>query len=148
MVISKIVLPNGSYYSFLYDYYGEVTQMTLPTGGVVLYKWLYPTSCSDPTNLSGAITWGSGASEQATIYRRLQERDEYANVNGLSGGLTGKIVYPAPTSLGSAGSGPDTNHPTRSGGYGVEVEANTYDGSSNQLRSETHWFYGDPSKQE
>lgn len=40
-VISTITLPDNKYYSFAYDYttYGELTGVTLPTGGLITYTW-------------------------------------------------------------------------------------------------------------
>jgi RHS repeat-associated protein len=39
-VISKITLPNGLFYTFSYDpTFGEITKITLPTGGYVRYVW-------------------------------------------------------------------------------------------------------------
>ena len=37
--IQSIGLPDGSSYQFSYDSYGEIQNMTLPTGGVVKYGW-------------------------------------------------------------------------------------------------------------
>lgn len=64
-VISTITLPDNKYYSFTYDYttYGELTSVTLPTGGLITYtyttffdafnnanRWLY-------THTSGGGQW-------------------------------------------------------------------------------------------
>jgi RHS repeat-associated protein len=38
-VVSSIVLPNGREYSFSYDNYGSLTEITLPTGGTISYIW-------------------------------------------------------------------------------------------------------------
>ncbi len=37
--INSIVLPDGSSYQFVYDNFGELTQLTLPTGGAITYTW-------------------------------------------------------------------------------------------------------------
>lgn len=37
--VQSIQLPDGSSYSFTYDSYGEMTSVTLPTGGVIHYGW-------------------------------------------------------------------------------------------------------------
>lgn len=37
--ISSIVLPNGTSYSFQYDNYGTITQLTLPSGATISYGW-------------------------------------------------------------------------------------------------------------
>lgn len=37
--IQSIQLPDGTSYSFTYDSYGEMTSVTLPTGGVINYGW-------------------------------------------------------------------------------------------------------------
>lgn len=37
--VTSIQLPDGSSYHFSYDSYGEMTSVTLPTGGVITYGW-------------------------------------------------------------------------------------------------------------
>jgi RHS repeat-associated protein len=37
--VASVVLPNGQSYSFMYDSYGDITKITLPTGGYVSYFW-------------------------------------------------------------------------------------------------------------
>ena len=37
--VSSVGLPNGQSYSFIYDSYGDITQINLPTGGYVSYVW-------------------------------------------------------------------------------------------------------------
>ena len=46
--VTSIVLPNGRSYTFSYDSYGSVTQMTFPTGATINYTWAnYPNaSCT------------------------------------------------------------------------------------------------------
>jgi len=43
-VIKSIELPNGKYYTFGYDSYGLLNQITYPTGAVVNYSWNTPSS--------------------------------------------------------------------------------------------------------
>ncbi len=112
--------------------------MTLPAGGVIQYTWPYPASCSDQEGVSGAILWNGGF--QGTIYRRLLERDEYAN--GLTGGLTGKTIF----SHSSPVDGLDPNHPGRSGGFVTQADAYFDDAAGHELPRETHSFYGDPAQ--
>jgi YD repeat-containing protein len=64
--VSSILLPNGQSYSFQYDSYGYITEMTLPTGGTIQYQWAnlangsithrYLTSRSVSTG-SASYTW-------------------------------------------------------------------------------------------
>jgi YD repeat-containing protein len=43
-IITSIILPDGTYWSFSYDNYGNVVSIHLPTGGTITYAWtmLYP----------------------------------------------------------------------------------------------------------
>ena len=38
-VVSSVLLPDGTSYSFTYDSYGEITSITMPTGAVMRYQW-------------------------------------------------------------------------------------------------------------
>jgi len=38
-VVASVVLPNSQSYQFLYNSYGELASVTLPTGGVLEYTW-------------------------------------------------------------------------------------------------------------
>jgi len=51
-IVSSIVLPDNTSYSFQYDVYGEVTKMTLPTGGY--YTYSYVAEC-DGQNRGGGV---------------------------------------------------------------------------------------------
>ena len=70
-VISSIVLPNSEQYSFLYNSYGDVVQITLPTGGSVQYT--YNTLSQGSCDAGGSIPSGFNAANN-TIQRPLQER--------------------------------------------------------------------------
>ena len=134
-VISSVVLPDSSSsYSFQYNEYGEVTQMTLPTGGV--YRYYYQQNYSCPSGSGGA--GGDGVISIAnyagkSVYRRLTERDELAD--GVN--ISGKTTY-----HGCSEANPDPNH---SGRPETTVYVDRYDGNNNLLRHESHSFYGDPS---
>jgi len=107
-------LPDQKSYSFLYDSYGEVMQTTLPTQAVVQYS--YTGMSSDG---AGEVFWNNGAS--AAIYRRISERDEYADgviAGAPNSGRTGVTVF-TPASLSG---GPDTGHTQRSGGVGLQLD--------------------------
>jgi RHS repeat-associated protein len=62
IVIKSIELPNGTYYTFAYNSYGLLSQISYPTGAVVNYTWSTPSSPngliefpppSSPGNLDG-----------------------------------------------------------------------------------------------
>ena len=131
-VVSSIVLPDNSQYSFLYDSYGEVSKMTLPTGGAYTYKYLEATGCSDAAGNSGVLPL---TGQPLTIYRRLQERDELSD--GVN--VSSKAIFTA-----TPVSATDPNHPSRKG---TMVQVYFEDGMNNLLRQEIHYFYGDPSSQ-
>ena len=80
-----IQYPDGRQFTFQYNPYGELARVNLPTGGAIEYDYG-----------DGHNGWGSGFEGSASdnnpvmIYRRLQERREYA-----SGGstLTARTKY-------------------------------------------------------
>ncbi|HWQ55152.1 MAG TPA: RHS repeat-associated core domain-containing protein [Bryobacteraceae bacterium] len=134
-VISSIVLADQSSYTFKYNSYGELARLGLPTGGAYTYQYPAAASCNDTSGASGVISVNQGA--QYSIYRRLVERDELANGSTVSA----RTVFTA-TAVPASPSPIDPNHPTRSG---TKVQVDFEDLSTNLLRRETHYFYGDPS---
>ena len=78
-VVSSVWLPDGRRYRFLYNAYGEVAKLTLPTGAVIEYDW-----------------WGTDTNN--TIYRRLIERRVYPDGTTLEG----KTTYDVPSSAGNS----------------------------------------------
>ncbi|MGC9951151.1 MAG: hypothetical protein ABSF64_32750, partial [Bryobacteraceae bacterium] len=73
-VISAIILPNSEQYSFLYNTYGDVAQITLPTGGAVQYDYPTFTSPTCPTTTNDPSGYNRFTS---TVQRRLQQRRVY-----------------------------------------------------------------------
>ena len=74
VLTSGIQLPDGSQYSFLYNQYGELARLTSPGGGAYEYDY------GDGNNASSNGFEGSTSDLNAVmIYRRLQERREYAS---------------------------------------------------------------------
>lgn len=55
--ISSIVLPNGREYTFSYDNYGSLTEMTLPTGASIAYTWTNFISGSPGISGSGSYRY-------------------------------------------------------------------------------------------
>jgi hypothetical protein len=104
-----------------YNSYGELARLTLPTGGAYGYKY------SEAYNgaSDGVITLQGGAGYN--IFRPLLERDEYSD--GVN--LSGKMQYSA--AVTASGSRPAT--------LGTAVFENN---SGVALRTERHYFYGNP----
>jgi RHS repeat-associated protein len=72
-VASAVVLPDNRTYLFRYNSYGELTKVTLPTGGVVTYLW--------GKGLESGTA--SGYLSYKAIYRRVLEKRTYIN-NGTT----------------------------------------------------------------
>jgi YD repeat-containing protein len=47
-VLTSVTLPNGTQWTFGYDNYGQVSQVTLPTGGKVTYQYATRLACGNP----------------------------------------------------------------------------------------------------
>jgi YD repeat-containing protein len=61
--IGSIVMPDGNHWSFDYDNFGNVTKITLPTGGNISYQWTeISDSCAD-----GSLTRVSRAVSMRTV---------------------------------------------------------------------------------
>src|SRR6185369_925008 len=66
---SGVVLPDGRSYQFRYNSYGELTKVTLPTGGVFTYVWGPGVENGPP----------SGGAATSYIYRRVLEKRTYTD---------------------------------------------------------------------
>ena len=129
-VVKSITLPDLTSYQMQYNAYGELAKLTLPTGAYYTYRYA-EAGCVSNGN-SGVITLQSSAGYK--IYRRLLERDEYANGTAQSA----RIVF---TATGSA-SGLDGLHSARPG---TLAQVDFQNSSGGLLRREKHYFYTDPS---
>jgi RHS repeat-associated protein len=127
-IVASIALPDGTSYAMKYNSYGELAELTLPTGAKYTYTYPEATSCTAGTG-SGVITLDNNSGYR--IRRYVSERDEYADGTNLSA----KILF-------SYVSAADPNHSTRPG----ELTTVTYKDKNGQvLRVEKHYFYGDPA---
>ena len=115
-VTSGVVLPNGRSYQFLYNSYGELTRVTLPTGGSFSYTWGAGLETGVP---SGAVL--------PEIYRRVLEKRVY-NETGSLAGLTTFGRYDTP--FGTEGS--------------VWVKQHSTDGSATVISQSKHYFHSGP----
>jgi len=100
--LESLTLPDGvSSYSFQYDtgttpgHYGQMTAMTLPTGGTVVYSYYPPTGngASDPSDGRGDVKSITDNGGTTTFSRTFST---YTNVYSLASPefLTATITYP------------------------------------------------------
>jgi RHS repeat-associated protein len=57
--LQNLVLPNGTAWTFEYDVFGELSSVTLPTGGTISYTWTYTSGVCVGTEYmqNGVNTW-------------------------------------------------------------------------------------------
>jgi RHS repeat-associated protein len=138
-VVSSIELPDSTTYSFLYDPYGEVTKITLPTGGV--YEYSYGAGCTTAVSPNTCYSDGviklpnqASTNQEYVIYRRVTQRNVL-----LSGSTISETLFSAAPS-GNI----DPNNPNTAG---TTVTVTFENGSGTPIKKETHLYYGDPSQQ-
>ena len=118
---SSIQYPDGRRFTFQYNPYGELARVNLPTGGAMEYDY------GDGHNGWGSGFEGSaGDNNPVMIYRRLQERREYAT-GGSGPNFTARTHY---TVSYPAGSTADTSV--------------SYDGNGQVLAQTVHTYGGSP----
>jgi RHS repeat-associated protein len=131
-VTSSVWLPDGRRYQFLYNSYGEIARIILPTGGAIEYE--YGPGSSD-AYASGLIDldWNQGYLRQ-TIYRRVYERRVYPD-GGSGNNFESRMVY--------GGTGMPCG---ATGDLGANIDYMRPDGTyyGQMLARENHWFYGNP----
>ncbi|HEX8845109.1 MAG TPA: RHS repeat-associated core domain-containing protein [Pyrinomonadaceae bacterium] len=137
-VTTAIWLPDGDgvtrRYRFLYNSYGELARVELPTGGAVEYDWAAGLANGATDGLVQPVPNVAHWTESLNlpqIYRRLVARRSYDVGNVL---------------LGSTGYGrPETqNYDNTISNVGY-VTVGHYDANGQQLSAEAHYFYGSPA---
>ena len=132
----RLILPNGLDYKFHINGYGDLTRIDLPTGGWIEYDYGPGIGGPQPDpyawiqGLQGAIpgTYPLGAGP-GIVYRRVTERRVYREGNVLESRQTfSKPEYYDGSSMTPANQG--------------YVEKKQYDGSSNLISTERHFFFG------
>ena len=108
--LQSIVLPNGTAWMFQYstDGYGDLTQITLPTGGTISYTWIEGSSCSgleigprqvasrtvNANDGTGNHTWTYTYNGSTTVIDPLGNKTVYTNTAlSLCSSYTTSIQY-------------------------------------------------------
>ena len=120
-VVSAVELPDGRFYRFAYNPYGELARVDLPTGGAMEYD--YPISDGSPWT-SGVIGYYS----DFQIYRRVKERRVYSANNVLEK----RTVF--------------TPSYTTSPGASTTVEVSHFTANETLMAKEKHRFHGNPQE--
>ena len=125
-IASTVWLPDGRYYTFKYNSYGEVARIELPTGGAFEYDYQSGSTTGPASGTVGNYSDILPLSPlpRLGIYRRVKERRVYANGSILEG----KTVY---------------DRPTISAGNTI-AEVRQYDSGGTQLMGERHYYHSNP----
>ena len=128
-VATVVRLPNSMLYSFQYNDYGELAQVTLPTGGYIQYSYV--------SGLAGSTSGGG----DTLVLRRTSDRRVYL----ATGELQRHEAFSTPVESDSNG----TNNQTDGliAGYRTSTATTEHyrgEATSPEL-TETHYFHGAPS---
>jgi hypothetical protein len=135
-VLTSIWLPDGDgvtrRYRFLYNSYGELARIELPTGGAIEYDWSSGLATGAADGLLYAVPglahWTEFDPSLPQVYRRLINRRAY-DVGNV---LLGSTSYSRPE--------------TQNGDFSINnlgyVAAGHYNANGNQLSVDNHFFYG------
>ncbi|HEY0763681.1 MAG TPA: RHS repeat-associated core domain-containing protein [Pyrinomonadaceae bacterium] len=138
-VTSAIWLPDSDgvtrRYRFLYNSYGELARVELPTGGAIEYDWGPGLSNGGSGGVVNSVPNAAHSTEADSmmrqIYRRLLTRRAY----DAGGVLLGSTTYSRPESQNYDGS-------INNAGYVSVAHLNA---SGQQMAVEKHYFYGSPA---
>jgi len=137
----RLYLPNGLYYKFTYNSYGDLARLDLPTGGSIEYDYgpglegPQPGCGTDfpPGYPQGCMpgTYGFAGSEGYHVYRRVTVRRLYREGHVLESYQT----FSKPEYF-------DSSYFSHNNGY---VDKSQYDADDHLLSRERHYFYGSPN---
>jgi RHS repeat-associated protein len=132
-LVSAVQLPDGRFYRFYYNSYGEVARVELPSGAAIEYD--YAAGVDLPPRYSGVL--GIGYPEQIrVIYRRVTESRLYPN------GGSGSNYEKRTTYCRNSGDS-DSFYSSLAQG---SVTVDDRDAGGNLLARTTHYYYGSPTK--
>jgi YD repeat-containing protein len=140
--VSEIDLPDGSKYLMTYHSYGDVAQITLPTGGVIQYD--YSTSSNSwsasPATMylltrpvSGRREYLGSTLVSKTVFPSSNEIDRYDG----SGNLLAKEIY----TISNTGTGPTSGTNYNSWQYNQQSQVNYYDADGSTLLESVNSTY-------
>jgi RHS repeat-associated protein len=124
-VVSAVWLPNDKSYNLLYNSYGELARVVLPTGGAIEYDWDAGVEPASVPDASHSGVW------YPNIYRRVTERRTYPD-GGTGAQYESRTVYGHQEYL-------DTGINWHDRGY---VTVDQYDSGGAFLSRMKHSFYG------
>jgi len=119
-IISGVHLPHGKSYKLLYNSYGELGRIEIPTGGAVEYDFT-----------GGLTNQPPGGAYGSFVYRRVIAKRVFADASNPNS-LASKATYSRPESINSQSLVSST-------GY-VEVDQKDVNGLL--MSREKHYFYG------
>jgi RHS repeat-associated protein len=118
-VVSSVTLPDGRQYQFLYNSYGEIARVTLPTGGAIEYDMV-----------AGSGVFYYSGTDDNEIYRRVAERRVYPD-GGTGSSFESRTTFAA-----------STNSPFDPKPWYTNVTVDQLNQSGTLLAREKHYFTG------
>lgn len=164
--VQSIQLPDGTSYSFTYDTYGEMTSITLPTGGVINYGWTnYQDSYNNinrwltsrtvgsnsamtftPSVITQCASNGTGCQEKVVVHKPSGDETSYeltlnngawnTKVDAYTGPVSGTPPISITNTYSFQCSGCDSSYITKSSSVTT---------LSNGLQSQQQYVYDSPS---
>jgi hypothetical protein len=130
-VTGSIWLPNGQRYQLLYNVYGEVTKVILPTGGAIEYEYVAGVS-NGPASGTVVVGYLDGGVANYQVYRRVVRRSVYKSQFDATPESTMTVSRP------ESGIGGEYSSTL---GY-VDVDQRAGDASGTLLARQRHYYYG------
>ena len=124
-VIAEVELPNGTLYEFRYNAFGELTKVTLPTGGSIEYEWrnalpnsAHAWSLGEASPPSSYAIYHRVWSRRVTNYNVIEQHQEFENRPDLCSPDSGELCA---------------------------IDVKEYHPATSQLLGlQRHWFTGNP----
>jgi RHS repeat-associated protein len=130
-VVGSIWLPNGQRYRLLYNVYGEISRVILPTSGAIEYEWASGVS-NGAASGSASVGFLDGGVTNYQVYRRVIRRSVYKDQYDSVPESTITISRPETV---------DNVYYTATLGY-VDVEQRAGGASGTLSARQRHYFYG------
>ena len=171
--VQNIQLPNGSSYTFSYDNYGELSSVTLPTGGVITYdwrnfadsaggvnRWAYsrtvggdPATTFTPTVISYCQNYATGCQEAVVLHKASGDETVYELTLNNGAWNTDTRVYTGSATpshvIAETASTYDFSHPCNSvicnGAQYITKATETTSFLVAGIQSQTQYVYSNPA---
>jgi YD repeat-containing protein len=103
--LTSVTLPNGTYWQFGYDNYGQVETVIMPTGAMVTYAYATRLACGNPPGQIPVVGTPVWPYSNILSSRMVIQRNVYLNYNDIANNIAPIEIWKYNNAIGSGWAG-------------------------------------------